>query len=206
MSACSGSQHVIRTNPPFPSLGPPRGSLPAGSSASIGHRPNTGTSVGTPRDSPPSEPPPESSSWSCPLGVATSELPSWSCHLAPPSDRPGGRRAASDFRPDTDTRKGMPLPGPSLSVPGAAQAAPDESLRLHGAREICDQVSNLSLRPTYREVTACGGTFPDTVTYLHGFHTRISSDSSARRDHGTACALLVPARHRLQTLGMRNLL
>ena len=24
MSACSGSQHVIRTNPPFPSLGPPR--------------------------------------------------------------------------------------------------------------------------------------------------------------------------------------
>ena len=146
---------------------------------------------------PPSEPPPESSSWSCPLGVATSP---------PPLDRPGGRRAVSVFRSDTDTRKGMPLPGPSLSVPGAAQAAPDESLRLHGAREICDQVSNLSLRPTYREVTACGGTFPDTVTYLHGFHTRISSDSSARRDHRAACALLVPARHRLQTLGMRNLL
>ena len=90
MSACSGSQHVIRTNPPFPSLGPPRGSLPAGSSASIGHRPNTGTSVGTPRDSPPSEPPRESSSWSCSLGVATSELPSWSCHLAPPWTAPAG--------------------------------------------------------------------------------------------------------------------
>lgn len=189
----------------------PGGSLPAGSSASIGHRPNTGTSVGTPRDSPPSEPPPESSSWSCPLGVATSELPPRSCPLGvatspPPLDRPGGRRAVSVFRSDTDTRKGMPLSGPSLSVPGAAQAAPDESLRLHGAREICDQVSNLSLRPTYREVTACGGTFPDTVMYLHGFHTRISSDSSARRDHRAACALLVPARHRLQTLGMRNLL
>ena len=197
MSACPSSQHVIRANLPFPSLGPPCGSLPAGSSASIGHRPNTGTSVGTPRDSPPSEPPTESPSWSCPLGVAPS---------ASPLDRPGGRRAVSVFRPDTDTRKGMPLPGPSLSVPGAAQAAPDESLRLHGAREICDQVSNLSLRPTYREVTACGGTFPDTVTYLHGFHTRISSDSSARRDHRAACALLVPARHRLQTLGMRNLL
>lgn len=145
----------------------------------------------------PSEPPTESPSWSCPLGVAPS---------ASPLDRPGGRRAVSVFRLDTDTRKGMPLSGPSLSVPGAAQAAPDESLRLHGAREICDQVSNLSLRPTYREVTACGGTFPDTVTYLHGFHTRISSDSSARRDHRAACALLVPARHRLQTLGMRNLL
>lgn len=197
MSACPSSQHVIRANPPFPSLGPPRGSLPAGSSASIGHRPNTGTSVGTPRDSPP----PRNHPRNRPLGVAPLELPP-----RPPLDRPGGRRAASDFRPDTDTRKGMPLSGPSLSVPGAVCAAPDESLRLHGAREICDQVSNLSLRPTYREVTACGGTFPDTVTYLHGFHTRISSDSSARRDHRAACALLVPARHRLQTLGMRNLL
>ena len=156
------------------------------------------------------EPPSERPGIAPPLGttpgIVLLELPPWSCHLAHPLDRPGGRRAASDFRPDTDTRKGMPLPGPSLSVPGAAQAAPDESLRLHGAREICDQVSNLSLRPTYREVTACGGTFPDTVTYLHGFHTRISSDSSARRDHRAACALLVPARHRLQTLGMRNLL
>ena len=201
MSACPSSQHVIRANLPFPSLGPPCESLPAGSSASIGHRPNTGTSVGTPPPEAlriaPSKPPTESPSWSCPLGVAPS---------ASPLDRPGGRRAVSVFRSDTDTRKGMPLPGPSLSVPGAAQAAPDESLRLHGAREICDQVSNLSLRPTYREVTACGGTFPDTVTYLHGFHTRISSDSSARRDHRAACALLVPARHRLQTLGMRNLL
>ena len=40
-------------------------------------------------------------------------------------------------------------------------------------REICNQVSNPSLRPTYREVTACGGTFPDTVTYLHGLNTPI---------------------------------
>lgn len=99
MSACSGSQHVIRANPPFPSLGPPCGSLPAGSSASIGHRPNTGTSVGTPRDSTPrnhpwnrplgvatSELPPRS----CHLGVATSELPSWSCPLAPPWTAPAG--------------------------------------------------------------------------------------------------------------------
>ena len=197
MSACPSSQHVIRANPPFPSLGPPCESLPAGSSASIGHRPNTGTSVGTPPPERPSDSPLGTTH-----GIALLELPP----RPPPLDRPGGRRAASDFRPDTDTRKGMPLPGPSLSVPGAAQAAPDESLRLHRAREICDQVSNLSLRPTYREVTACGGTFPDTVTYLHGFHTRISSDSSARRDHRAACALLVPARHRLQTLGMRNLL
>ena len=201
MSACSGSQHVIRTNPPFPSLGPPCESLPAGSSASIGHRPNTGTSVGTPPPERPSDSPLGTTH-----GIALLELPLGVAPSASPLDRPGGRRAVSVFRLDTDTRKGMPLPGPSLSVPGAAQAAPDESLRLHGAREICDQVSNLSLRPTYREVTACGGTFPDTVTYLHGFHTRISSDSSARRDHGTACALLVPARHRLQTLGMRNLL
>ena len=206
MSACSGSQHVIRTNPPFPSLGPPCESLPAGSSASIGHRPNTGTSVGTPPPERPSDSPLGTTH-----GIALLELPPRSCPLgvapsASPLDRPGGRRAVSVFRLDTDTRKGMPLSGPSLSVPGAAQAAPDESLRLHGAREICDQVSNLSLRPTYREVTACGGTFPDTVTYLHGFHTRISSDSSARRDHRAACALLVPARHRLQTLGMRNLL
>lgn len=87
MSACPSSQHVIRANPPFPSLGPPRGSLPAGSSASIGHRPNTGTSVGTPRDSPPLgtvllELPP----WSCPLGVALSELPS----RPPPWTAPAG--------------------------------------------------------------------------------------------------------------------
>ncbi len=27
-------------------------------------------------------------------------------------------------------------------------------------------MSNFSSRPTYREVTACGGTFPDTATYL----------------------------------------
>ena len=189
MSACSGSQHVIRANPPFQSLGPPPRDLPSRSSANIELRPNTGTSVGPPPPERPSDSPPLGTF----LGIA-------------PSDRPCGRRAASVFRPDTDTRKGMPPSGPSLSVPGAVCTAPDESLRLHRAREICDQVSNLSLRPTYREVTACGGTFPDTVTYLHGFHTRISSDSSARRDHRTACALLVPARHRLQTLGMRNLL
>ena len=40
-------------------------------------------------------------------------------------------------------------------------------------REICNQAPNPSLRPTYREVTACGGTFPDTVTYLHGLNTPI---------------------------------
>ena len=44
-------------------------------------------------------------------------------------------------------------------------------------REICNQASNPSLRPTYREVTACGGTFPDTVTYLHGLHTLIGPTS-----------------------------
>ena len=113
MSACPGSQHVIRANPPFPSLGPPRGSLPAGSSASIGHRPNTGTSVGTPRDSPP----PRNHPRNRPLGVAPLELPP-----RPPLDRPGGRRAASVFRPDTDTRKGMPLPfGPGRRTGGAGR-------------------------------------------------------------------------------------
>lgn len=70
MSACSGSQHVIRTNPPFPSLGPPRGSLPAGSSASIGHRPNTGTSVGTPPPERPSDSPLGTTH-----GIALLELP-----------------------------------------------------------------------------------------------------------------------------------
>lgn len=48
-------------------------------------------------------------------------------------------------------------------------------------REICNPVSGFSLRPTYREVTACGGTFPDTVTYLHGSNTLIGSGSSAAR-------------------------
>lgn len=199
MSACPGSQHVIRTNPPFPSLGPPRGSLPAGSSASIGHRPNTGTSVGTPPPERPSDSPLGTTH-----GIALLELPP----RPPPWTAPAGDVRYPFFGRIPTHEKVCPcrVSGPSLSVPGAAQAAPDESLRLHRAREICDQVSNLSLRPTYREVTACGGTFPDTVTYLHGFHTRISSDSSARRDHRAACALLVPARHRLQTLGMRNLL
>ncbi len=36
-------------------------------------------------------------------------------------------------------------------------------------------MSNFSSRPTYREVTACGGTFPDTATYLlrvrHPYHS-----------------------------------
>lgn len=45
-------------------------------------------------------------------------------------------------------------------------------------REICNQRSTPRLRPTYREVTACDGTFPDTVTYLHEFRTLISPDSS----------------------------
>lgn len=76
----------------------PGGSLPAGSSASIGHRPNTGTSVGTPRDSPPSEPPPESSSWSCPLGVATSELPPRSCPLGVATSPPPWTAPAGDVR------------------------------------------------------------------------------------------------------------
>ena len=47
------------------------------------------------------------------------------------------------------------------------------SLSGPSVREICNQAPNPSLRPTYREVTACGGTFPDTVTYLHGLNTPI---------------------------------
>ncbi len=39
------------------------------------------------------------------------------------------------------------------------------------------KMSNLSLRPTYREVTVCDGTFPDTATYLHGFDTLIGFSS-----------------------------
>ena len=46
-------------------------------------------------------------------------------------------------------------------------------------REICNPVSDFSVRPTYREVTACGGTFPDTVTYLRGSYTPIGPGSSA---------------------------
>ena len=59
-------------------------------------------------------------------------------------------------------------PGTSFTACAAPGSAPGSSVR-----EICNQVSNPSLRPTYREVTACGGTFPDTVTYLHGLNTPI---------------------------------
>lgn len=83
MSACSGSQHVIRTNPPFPSLGPPCESLPAGSSASIGHRPNTGTSVGTPPPERPSDSPLGTTH-----GIALLELPPRSCPLGLPLGPP----------------------------------------------------------------------------------------------------------------------
>ena len=55
-------------------------------------------------------------------------------------------------------------PGSSFTACAAPGSAPGSSVR-----EICNQVSNPSLRPTYREVTACGGTFPDTVTYLPGY-------------------------------------
>ena len=75
------------------------------------------------------------------------------------------------------------LRGPPRSLP-AATRQPSGILRCcltqlrfqpsgPSVREICNQASNPSLRPTYREVTACGGTFPDTVTYLHGLHTPI---------------------------------
>lgn len=79
MSACPSSQHVIRANPPFPSLGPPCESLPAGSSASIGHRPNTGTSVGTPPPERPSDSPLGTTH-----GIALLELPPRSCPLGLP--------------------------------------------------------------------------------------------------------------------------
>ena len=47
------------------------------------------------------------------------------------------------------------------------------------SEESVTPVCDFPLRPTYREVTACGGTFPDTVTYLHGSNTPIGSGSSA---------------------------
>ena len=55
------------------------------------------------------------------------------------------------------------LAGTSLSA--SSMPCPDRAIRT--------KMPNPSLRPTYREVTACGGTFPDTVTYLHGFRTPI---------------------------------
>lgn len=54
------------------------------------------------------------------------------------------------------------------------------------SEESVTPVCDFPLRPTYREVTACGGTFPDTETYLHGSYTPISSVSSA------ACAAQAP--------------
>lgn len=53
------------------------------------------------------------------------------------------------------------------------------------------QMSNLSIRPTYREVTVCDGTFPDTATYLHGFDTLIGFGSSGSR--GTCVRNSIPA-------------
>lgn len=91
MSACPSSQHVIRTNLPFPSLGPPCESLPAGSSASIGHRPNTGTSVGTPPPERPSDSPLGTTH-----GIALLELPPRSCPLGLPLGPP--RRATCGIR------------------------------------------------------------------------------------------------------------
>ena len=91
MSACPSSQHVIRANLPFPSLGPPRGSLPAGSSASIRHRPNTGTSVGTPPPERPSDSPLGTTH-----GIALLELPPRSCPLGLPLGPP--RRATCGIR------------------------------------------------------------------------------------------------------------
>ena len=41
------------------------------------------------------------------------------------------------------------------------------------------KASSHSLRPTYREVTACDGTFPDTATYLLGADTPIGFNSFA---------------------------
>ena len=73
--------------------------------------------------------------------------------------------------PKTGSRPSRPKP-----VRPLPDGIPDSGLVV---REICNPVSNFSLRPTYREVTACGGTFPDTVTYLRGSYTPIGPGSSA---------------------------
>lgn len=73
--------------------------------------------------------------------------------------------------PKTGSRPSRPKP-----VRPLPDGIPDSGLVV---REICNPVSDFSLRPTYREVTACGGTFPDTVTYLRGSYTPIGPGSSA---------------------------
>ncbi len=91
--------------------------------------------------------------------------------LTQPRLQPSGIRisrpatCASVFRHLPDCL--MRPPRQPSGIRPAACATPHQPPAL--VREICNQVSNFSLRPTYREVTACGGTFPDTVTYLPGY-------------------------------------
>ena len=78
--------------------------------------------------------------------------------------------ASTTRKPVIDHPRGDPTRRSDLCV------APDSGLL---ARGICNPVCDFPLRPTYREVTACGGTFPDTVTYLRGSYTPIGPGSSA---------------------------
>ena len=94
------------------------------------------------------------------------------------TDRPTQPRFVPPFRqPESPRfRRIAQLPhcpfGQTFRHPPSAHAATASTFRPL-VREICNQAPNPSLRPTYREVTACGGTFPDTVTYLHGLNTPI---------------------------------
>lgn len=81
-------------------------------------------------------------------------------------------------------------PRPSAWPPSARRTSglsPDPGFR--------NLMPDLSTRPTCREVTACGGTFPDTATCLHGFGTLIGLSSSGDKRQRRI------RRHRLDTAG-----
>lgn len=104
--------------------------------------------------------------------------------LRPPLLGPRGKRTMSAALAGTDTsvpnaRAGSRETRKSTSrmpqhpvVPRIALPCAGAACRPYGRTRprIGDSqsVPCLPLRPTYREVTACGGTFPDTATYLPG--------------------------------------
>lgn len=127
------------------------------------------------------------------------------------SDRPNFaasgrlRRCGSSPRSVALLRSGPPVPRAFSDLRRTARSS--GACRTSGsspASGFRNLMPDLSTCPTCREVTACGGTFPDTATCLHGFGTPIGSGSSD--DRRAAARRHAPIRHHgLFTLGCRNL-
>lgn len=106
--------------------------------------------------------------------------PSYLRFTTPFSASPRNTNHVSSLRQLTRIRTEFPLPSRGSALPlgwGTQRPCPSQAALTGPGREIRNQMPNPSIRPTCREVTACGGTFPDTVTYLRGFDTLISFSS-----------------------------